>query len=315
MKFVLNDLSYDNRISKIESEHDAKNCIDIFAELISQLSKNGIIKHKGDIVSVHDIMTIDFDVNFNLYKWSKCKSITKESRQLLKRNIDKYVKFYSCKMESEFIFTQSTLKCKSDILMYAVKNKFRAISFCSTEMFRKKHIKGLCVYICDGSIIEKEECISNVCDNSDIPSLCELLTETRYEHINSGYDLWENKDELFPNLVICESVKKQLYANPSMSHIKPILTKLEILDDYYVNSKYDKEHLRNIVSDESPSVKNDRYLKNLRKFKKPDNTYEYFFKHIRFSGDFSGRIHFFENNKDKQIYIGYIGKHLKTAKF
>jgi len=101
-----------------------------------------------------------------------------------------------------------------------------------------------------------------------------------------------------------------------MNHINAVIKRLEKLDDYYnEQSSFDIKILGFNARDESASVKNDSKLKALRKFKKPDGSYSYFYNHISFSGNFNGRIHFEANDNLKKIYIGYIGKHLPTAKY
>lgn len=137
-----------------------------------------------------------------------------------------------------------------------------------------------------------------------------------YNEISSGQDLWERREELFADLIFCDPVKAQLYKDPQINHIQQIISKLKLLNDYYNNYNYYlPSQLGHDARTESESVKNDPNLKKERHFKKPDGSYEYFFDHITFNGNYSGRIHFLPDDKNKKMYIGYIGKHLPTKKF
>jgi hypothetical protein len=62
------------------------------------------------------------------------------------------------------------------------------------------------------------------------------------------------------------------------------------------------------VSGESKNVKNNPKLKKERIFFLPNGTKQFFEKHIKLSGGF--RLHFYPDETQKKIYIGYVGPHL-----
>lgn len=66
------------------------------------------------------------------------------------------------------------------------------------------------------------------------------------------------------------------------------------------------------ASDESDTTKNDPKLKRKRLFSIPDIGSEYCFLHIKISNTY--RIHFYPDKQTHNIYIPYIGAHLKTAR-
>lgn len=66
-------------------------------------------------------------------------------------------------------------------------------------------------------------------------------------------------------------------------------------------------------SDESRSVKSNPKLKELRKFKIADGKEIYMFHHIKNLSN--GNRIYFNKESDSEIWIGYIGKHLKTKKY
>ena len=117
-------------------------------------------------------------------------------------------------------------------------------------------------------------------------------------------NFWNRKDELFQNkIILCVEVEKQVSKLDSNIFIQT----LSILRD--IDSGIKNLHDFN-ASGESKSVEQDLKLKKLREFD-IDGKKEYFQNHIKLSGGY--RIHYFEKNSN--IYIGYIGTHLKTKKF
>ena len=121
---------------------------------------------------------------------------------------------------------------------------------------------------------------------------------------------------MFPNLIFCDNVKTQIYTDPGMNHINAIIKRLDKLDYYYnEHTIFDIKLLGFNARNESDSVKNNSKLKELRKFKKPNGLYSYFYNHISFYGNFNGRIYFKADDNLKKIYIGYIGTHLPTARY
>lgn len=118
-------------------------------------------------------------------------------------------------------------------------------------------------------------------------------------------NFWEKKVELFNNKIIfCDEIEKQIknidtsiFAQ-AVSILRDIENGVKDLSDFN-------------ISGESQSVRQNTELKKLREFE-VDGKKEYFQKHIKNLSN-GYRIHFFE--KGDKIYIGYIGKHLETAKF
>lgn len=158
--------------------------------------------------------------------------------------------------------------------------------------------------------------LANIANSSQFSNQMCTYRNLIYDGISSGQDLWERREELFEHLIFCESVKDQLYNDPQINHIQQIISRLNILNDYYKNYEYySSSKLGHNARTESESVKKNPNLKRERHFKKPDGSYEYFYDHISFSGNYSGRIHFLPDDKNKKICIGYIGKHLPTQDF
>ena len=48
---------------------------------------------------------------------------------------------------------------------------------------------------------EENKEIPNICDNSKITSLKAECRKDKYSNVTSGYDFWEHREYLFPNLI------------------------------------------------------------------------------------------------------------------
>lgn len=150
----------------------------------------------------------------------------------------------------------------------------------------------------------------------------EVYNTSRVEHLESNLEIFEKID----NEKIESLVKnfKETY--------RVIFKKLEFGIDVIKNIEYlDKRVLRDAIailyqleigkkeltdfkcSGESESVLNNPELKERRKFKMENGEEYYMFQHIKNLPN--GNRIYFHKKSDEKIYVGYIGKHLKTVKY
>lgn len=147
------------------------------------------------------------------------------------------------------------------------------------------------------------------------------LLELRNSLIESGKALFNQRVQLFPNLIFCGSSQQQLISwsasNTILSQVKESLTALNTFCNLWKDQTYtcySAELLREVglnhrVSGESDTVLNNPRLKSEREFWLPEGRKELFEHHIKLSNGF--RLHFFPNKITKSIYVGHIGHHLK----
>lgn len=131
------------------------------------------------------------------------------------------------------------------------------------------------------------------------------------EQYDSISEIWEKREEIFPNLIFCGDTQKQLEGfGINDKELRTIFEKLNSLDSYLSsNDQLNFDDLNFQISPESSSTM--QQYGNLRQFRLPNGTTEIFTLHIKLP---NLRIHIFPNNKGK-CFIGYIGKHLPTKKF
>lgn len=147
----------------------------------------------------------------------------------------------------------------------------------------------------------------------------EWIQEKIKEAAKSSSDLWSKREELFPHLILCGDTDKQLLKNTLTGKILgQVYDKLKTFDSVAEewkkgNGEFDHnwatENYPLTISPESESTMN-KYDK-ARRFKLPDGSFEIFELHIKFQNEI--RIHFYPKTETREIFVGYIGKHLPIS--
>lgn len=175
--------------------------------------------------------------------------------------------------------------------------------------------------IASGDILSSEEHLRNFYSLSVLEQDLPRLLEQRNALVNSGKTLYENRGELFPNVIFCGKTQQQLNAwsasSTLLNQIKESLTVLDLFVSRWKNGEfpyYSNEALRGIglnykVSGEKETVRNTPKLRTERIFWLPSGHQAFFEDHIKLTHGY--RLHFYADNHEKTIYVGYIGPHLK----
>lgn len=134
--------------------------------------------------------------------------------------------------------------------------------------------------------------------------------------INDGKELWHRREKLFPDLEFCESVKKQLEnirtGQLELQLVVRALFELQNCSKNWNNEAFTTQGYSIETSGESEPTLN-QYSKQ-RKILCPDGKERLFQQHIKLRAC-NWRIHFLPENPNKAIVVGYIGRHLPTAKY
>lgn len=133
--------------------------------------------------------------------------------------------------------------------------------------------------------------------------------------VNDGVELWNRREELFPNLELCDAVSKQLQnIRAGQLELQPIVKTLFELQNYCQNWKTGSFNLEGYALEESKESEAtlNKYSKE-RTFRCPDGKERLFERHIKLRFC-NWRIHFFLV-KPGTVIIGYIGRHLPTVKY
>lgn len=309
MYTIFNELS-SLHVDNFDKEK-ARNIINDFVELLHKM--NGKEDFRG-LITTQDFF--DFTIsNYSISEWLS-DPIVKKSHKIFLRTF-----FNKCRtIESndyslkEFEMTYNSQSINGIGCLVATEFKENTISLKTSLVWNAEEINGKVLTYEEGCILDEFVTINNLSETNHFDDLEARIFEIEFSMISSGQDLWEKRESLFPNLIFCESIKDQLYKDPEKFHIEQVAKKLLRLQEYFssYNGIYSPTELGMKARTESETVKNNRFLKGLRYFKKPDGIADYFYDHIGFTGKYCGRIHFLPDDSLKKCYIGYIGVHLPT---
>lgn len=175
----------------------------------------------------------------------------------------------------------------------------------------------------DGGLFLVQKDVVNFCSLEILEKEIQALLEKRNQGMDSGRRLYEKRKEFFPHLVFCGNAINQLRSwsqSPALlQQVKETLTALNTFCEQWQENMHRecsaeslrKAGLNHRMSGESESVMNRQDLRKEREFWLPEGRKEFFQNHIKLSQGF--RIHFFQENATKTIYVGHIGPHLKLG--
>lgn len=142
----------------------------------------------------------------------------------------------------------------------------------------------------------------------------DYFLQQQQECLQRSRELWDKRTEFFPNLVLCPSVKGQISRLGKSTDLGNVIERLRVLDQ--VASKWESGNLNcgainkqyNLTIHSESQLTLDNYGTS-RRFALPNGDKKVFVLHL-LVGDL--RIHFYPDEKEHILYIGYIGVHLKT---
>jgi len=137
------------------------------------------------------------------------------------------------------------------------------------------------------------------------------------ESLEKSIELWNKRVELFPNILLGTDLESQLQSVGMMKSFNQIFACLKKLNAYagtWTEGGFDLNELKAQtgmdISGESASTMQKYSVQ--RKFRSSTGLKVQFELHIKLG---SLRIYILPNDGTHQITVGYIGKHLRTAKF
>ncbi|MEA5532056.1 hypothetical protein VB638_21185 [Dolichospermum sp. UHCC 0684] len=163
--------------------------------------------------------------------------------------------------------------------------------------------------IITNDIVKHASCITHGREHTD------WLEEGFKINIENGNEIWDRKEELFPNLEFCDNVSKQLkniqYRQLELAPVYKTLIELQKCCQNWKSGGFSVTGYPLDESGESEPTLN-KYGQE-RLFTCPDNEERFFERHIKLRSC-NWRIHFFPLQPGKVI-IGYVGRHLPTVNY
>jgi hypothetical protein len=130
--------------------------------------------------------------------------------------------------------------------------------------------------------------------------------------VEDGAELWRRSGQFFRSLVFCRAVAGQMNAIPKTA-LASVMRGLFHLDDYargWTSGGFDSKQVTCDVSPESPSTM--AQFAEERTFPCPDGRPVAFSWHAKVG---SWRVYFDWKVGPGRLLVGYVGKHLRTAKY
>lgn len=307
---ILNELSLKNKGETKEKFNE------IMSNFLKVYHKICMEKNDHDFYFTQELFLVEFVPGYTIYNWLDNEKVPKREKDLFRKMVykkqllDKTHFWYS-----EFVVDIGDGKQESGVgCLTAYESEEYVVSMQTDLLWEKEEIDG--VYV-SAEEDDREEVVRNCCFTEHVENLVKEEKEKITRMVSSGKELWEKRKSIYPHLVFCDCVQKQLEEARNSLHIKMIMKRLQILEDYFQNfdGKFDKHKVGYGCREESETVKKNDKLRGMRVFKLPDKREKFFSWHISFSVDYPGRIHFIPDAQERIGIIGYVGKHLPTKNY
>lgn len=170
----------------------------------------------------------------------------------------------------------------------------------------------------DEELITTSESVIHASCSDHTKEHADWLKECLTINILNGTEIWNRREELFPNLEFCKSGNKQLRELlTGDNNLEKVIEKLEIIQQCAQNWKTGFFSLDGYAIEESGESEStmDQYWRE-RTFMCPDRQERTFERHAKLK-ELNWRIYFFPTletkdleTKKKKVIIGYVGTHL-----
>ncbi len=306
---ILNELSMGESISI--DKHDARQLMSEFINMIRLFKKHQV---KATLRTKYDFHTIIVARDYPIGQWFN--EADREERLFIKTLVTKSP--FSNDIDNLDIKELETGSGASEFrhegklavgLGVAYLLDSIAISLRSSNYWNTPYVNIDFKYFEESShdLIETKEIIKHVSQSNHVKEHLVWINRQIQSEITNGEVLWVQKEELFPSLVFCECVGKQLLdikeSNPLLKQIIKRLFELEEQTQKWTDGNFDINLLPSKVTPES-----DTRLKNFQQeltFQCPDGIYRRFDLHLRMTPG-ANRLYFYPIEPQKLI-IGYIG--------
>jgi hypothetical protein len=288
-----------------------------FINTLLAATSNGI-KRKLSTKNDFDYLLLSLD--YQIVQWRNDSEVEREERSFLRTLQDKndppLPDIADLSVETNYLGTRSIG------LEYAFVFEALAISIQSNKGWDYDRLKLTVMKLEEGGeLIEDTIDIFHASSGNHILNHLNWIAERNRTNVINGRDLWTRRNELLPNLKFCESTSEQIMAlQEGHLMLRPIIRRLFELENYCKSWKigaFSPEILPCLTTTES-QVTLQKYGAE-RSFLCPDTQKRIFSWHVRLT-PMAWRIYFIPeepnlSNQTGKMTIGYIGSHLRTARF
>ena len=311
---VFNELSLETKANDIPT---AREWMSELIQTIRQAIQMGI---KRELRASEDLNFCSLANQYTIAQWRNDENVEKEEKQFFRSLSTKtplivdIIEDIQDKFELSDICYQGK---KVQGLGFALIIDGIAISFKSDSQWICEELELNVIRLEQHSerLIDKIENVKHISCRNHIIAHKNWIIERIQTQVINGKQIWEQRENLFPNLQFCDSVKKQLEGilkgQPELIFCLKTLLSLQDCSKNWNDGYFNVDGTSLDESGESEATLN-KY-KDERTFICPDGEALIFSRHIKLKVC-NWRIHFFPKYPGLLI-IGYIGTHLPTVKY
>lgn len=310
MEMVLNELS----LQSAPSVYEARARMDRFIEMMQHATKRRIprLLHTDD-----DVKDIELAPNYPVRRWLNDNEVDFEARRY----------FRLLAQKAPLLSTEPLAAARAagmDCFYHGERAKGLlatflidglAVSMCSADHWNTSMVDVECEELSETGLERFPYSLYHASYAQHISQdhAERIRKGTQYPDPKSGEELWSERDRLFPGLEFCESTGAQLNdLGNGDARLEQVLRALKSLDTYietWSEGAFDGRRVRGPCSEESNQTLQ-RYSDE-RTFLCPDGTHRLFSWHYKLI-TLHWRVHFYPDEEQRKIIIGYVGRHLQT---
>lgn len=311
LEMVLNELSLRTPAA---NEQTARQLMSELIDTLSQATSSGV---KRILRTSDNINHIEIARNYPIARWRNDNNIDREERRFFRTLITKAPFWNDTTEEIKDKFDLSQVWCQGKEakgLGFALVSDALAVSLNSEQCWNCSRLE-LEVRRLEEDLVDEQLEINHASTSGHVEEHRDWIKNWNRNRVSNGLELWNLREELFPNLIFCDAVREQLQSldaeNPRLQHVKNWFLDLEAYCQTWTDGAFKTENLRNVSPESTVTLQNKKYSRE-RTFICPDGKERIFSWHAKLSSGW--RIYFFPQEQRK-IIIGYVGCHLPTVKY
>lgn len=313
MHLILNDLSAQFPVA---NPYEARAVMTSFLKAYQVARK---ATGSDNLILDRDYNHIFLTPEYCIAQWRNDDAVDMEDKRAFRSLIQRSDTYDSFPVEEISEFKAALCERPSDGCLLAYLLSGCCLSFLCDKIWDVPFIKGSYCFL-------NEETGQTDNYEASIPNIASVTTamtfsQTHGEQIQReqqtafvcGEDILAHADE-FPNLVFCKNAEEQLIRERRRNSVSQIARRLIELQKYFETAvgAFDAQQLNHCTPESQKTLTQYQFEHT---FLLPDGRNILFSWHLRFTGEYAGRIFFQPDMVSKKCYIGHIGPKLPAVRF
>lgn len=321
MVYMFNELS----LSKVNSISDARNVLETFVKSSIRAKEFGFTEirlHESSIQNLYQLSLLD---GYRIDSWLNDAEVNSDLQDGFRELISTYPLITEDEISEKDIYERSEFHKTLDEKKYQVFGLGAAHVYGTLSVSLTTHKEWLKPSVSvhhyslnhEGNANTTDVDVFHFSSLEILESHKEWIEEEQKQSLEKSIELWEKRNELFPNILLGADLERQVQGIGLTKRFSQVFDCLKKLDGYtgtWEEGGFDLNELKAKtgldVSGESDLTM--QKYSSQRKFYLSTGVKVQFELHIKL-GDL--RIYILPDENTHTITVGYIGKHLRTVKF